>query len=765
MPGAWQKPVSKMNKQEFFHEYKVFMAYCWNEVTHGGQKVPYDSFLETNMKIFLHNESDKLNQLYAEYLKQEDTDFLLPVSEEIYNREYQLLLHWADELQHDAQNQVKTIEDENSGWTEISNAGKGRGRKISQASPAHVSTPKLPAQPVAMNRENSQKSKQKMVNKRMLTNMGYSDKDINLFFRNHPSSHEQFDQSIVQDNMLKFMHQQKSIDFQQEFITRMMEKYKLQNDTAILKFLRGVEIEFKNTGHMHHLEEWFDQYIRNAHETFAMQENQADFSRYRMPYYHRPDNHAPAFAAPACHAGAHGMASAAAGCHALTYVAPVGCADGHSMAYAAAGCHPMACAAPVGFPDQPGFWDPGYFDYQENIKHLFRKGLRTEYTFNAKTQSLKLKFRERALYFYFAMKEGEIEKLKYYWNLLKTAKADMQSEIETNTWQRLEMSVFTAIKEFIGTEFYASLSHELQPQSMISVLFNHNIRLRDTQFWIYTQQQHKIRLEWAKENRRINAKLKEHGHTVFDTATDLALEERLRNEEKKQAPPVGYADAHGMAYAAAGCHPMAYDGGACHPMAYAAPMQHGDAHGLTCAAPGWHMPYEEYAQSRASMPGDQAHGMASAAPACHGGACAAPVGYDRFAHSKLDYRIEFRDDRVCLLHKYIGQVYCGRGRIQLLIEVSRGKVTIDIAYPSEDTSVSNKILHTGKETVSWFFLMKFAKWYIKLDPEQRQLVELCSFSCDVQIQNKDVKSLFDSCVRRTRALERLKGRLSEIEHF
>jgi len=246
-----------------------------------------------------------------------------------------------------------------------------------------------------------------------------------------------------------------------------------------------------------------------------------------------------------------------------------------------------------------------------------------------------------------------------------------------------------------------------------------------------------------------------------------ALQSGLHNDmqyARAYAAPAGYTDGHSMAYAApvgyADGHSMAYGAAGCHPMAYAAPVASAGPHAMPYAA----MAYDPaHAMTYAAPVGcADGHPLTCAAPTCHGGACAAQPGDNSFRHSKFDYRIEFRDDRVCLLHEKTGQVYCGRGRIQLLIEVSRGKVTIDIAYPSEDTSVSNKNLHTDKETVSWYFLIKFAKWYIKLNPKQQQLFDLCRFSCDVQIQNKDVKSLFDSCVRRTTALERLGGRLSEI---
>jgi hypothetical protein len=162
------------------------------------------------------------------------------------------------------------------------------------------------------------------------------------------------------------------------------------------------------------------------------------------------------------------------------------------------------------------------------------------------------------------------------------------------------------------------------------------------------------------------------------------------------AAPVGCADAHSMAYAAARCHPMAY----------AAPVGYADGHPLTCAA-----------------------------PTCHGGACAADAGDNSFRHSKIDYRIEFRDDGVCLLHKDGREVYCGRDAIALVMRVSKNDVHLSIEYPNNDTKLEKE--------VSWGLVIDLAKWYYRLHAKQQALVQ-CTFSCDEEVKNEHVKRAFNT---------------------
>lgn len=158
----------------------------------------------------------------------------------------------------------------------------------------------------------------------------------------------------------------------------------------------------------------------------------------------------------------------------------------------------------------PKFWDSGYFEYKETGYWEVDPNKQLSYQ----------KFRERALYFYKAMKDGDLEKMKIYWNLLKTVKADIEydrkeqfkesvqefnspldkvrrvvfwlktpeQEQKSRTehyWRERAAAVSSGIQIHINNFWWHELSEELKPKSMISFLSR---QLRDTPFWTYANQ-------------------------------------------------------------------------------------------------------------------------------------------------------------------------------------------------------------------------------------------------------------------------------------
>tara|TARA_B110000008_G_C16909864_1_gene540224 strand:+ start:804 stop:1211 length:408 start_codon:yes stop_codon:yes gene_type:complete len=99
---------------------------------------------------------------------------------------------------------------------------------------------------------------------------------------------------------------------------------------------------------------------------------------------------------------------------------------------------------------------------------------------------------------------------------------------------------------------------------------------------------------------------------------------------------------------------------------------------------------------------------------------------------EIDFGLSLKDGR---------NVYCGRESIQPVMKVSDRHVKFYINYPTDDTSVPHEMLHTESNTACWYVVIKLAKWYNRLDANQKRLVQ-CRLSCDEEVRSEHVKTAF-----------------------
>lgn len=381
MLSVWQKPVSeikqilkvhKMTKDQFIDEYIAFMRYCWSLVYDPAVKVPYDDFLADQIMIFLSEETVHLEELYQDHLMIGDkNDLLLPVSKQRYDNEYTRLKSWAanliKQLRHDqpCTSIKKTPKIKKSG-----NSGASTNSQTIPELRTQHQTVKLPAEgykstPTSMkaptkkstasatlnigglqpltrpttktwNEINDRKSEEAKNFDREFIEFakakGYDETMItdwlqerNVDSENIKNMHEMFDR--FQDDI--YLQKVSNYNFDGEF-TKNMKPIGFSDD-QISSFLALQDNADKTESNIQRIQQAF---LRDHLHTLGSKERVGSMDT----LYYGP--HAPAYAAPACHA--------------LTYAAPVAYAGPHAMTYAAMAydpVHAMTYAAPVYYGD------------------------------------------------------------------------------------------------------------------------------------------------------------------------------------------------------------------------------------------------------------------------------------------------------------------------------------------------------------------------------------------------------------------------------
>ena len=379
MSSAWRKPVSEikqilkvhnMNKNEFINQYIVFMRYCWNEVQDLPAKMPYDNFLPDQIQIFLSEESEHLDELYYDHLTSTDKNVFLPVSQDNYDNEYRRVKNWAGnlikQLRRDQpwttikktpkidklgffgaspnsetipklRTQHQTVKLPAEGYTSTAASTKARTKKSTATATLNIRGLQPLARPTTKtwNEINDHKSKEaekfdrefmefakaKNFGETMITDwlgtQSVASKNINNMYE----MFDQFQDDLYSQTVLTY-------DFDAEF-TKAMEPLGFSDD-QISSFLALQDKADKTESNMHIMQNAFLHTLGSNERVGSMNTS-----------YHGP--HAPAYAAPACHA--------------LTYAAPVAYAGPHAMTYAAMAydpAHAMTYAAPVQYGDAHG---------------------------------------------------------------------------------------------------------------------------------------------------------------------------------------------------------------------------------------------------------------------------------------------------------------------------------------------------------------------------------------------------------------------------